>query len=189
MVKYVEQFQIVDALKFDGVTTSKGKYDLTGAASASFAWSCIGQHSDLINPARFMTFMGAIAGGGKTAQPYVVSQVTCGGEITYEAETVMMDQLMSREIAETLKAYMRSNVKNGYGDGNFGGLNVCAKTGTSQLGGEAVSNAMFAGFVADDKVIIGNILVSAGYGQRIEPLWVVHKKCENLTCKLWCLIR
>ena len=166
MIKYVKQFQIVDALRFDGVTTSKGNYDLTGAASASFAWSCIGQHSDLINPARFMTFMGAIAGGGKAAQPYVVSRVTCGGEVTYEAETVMTEKLMSREIAETLKAYMRSNVKNGYGDENFGGLNVCAKTGTSQLGGEAVSNAMFAGFVADEKYPLAFIAVveNAGYG-------------------------
>ena len=73
---------------------------------------------------------------------------------------------MSREIAETLKAYMRSNVKNGYGDGNFGGLSVCAKTGTSQLGGEAVSNAMFAGFVADEKYPLAFIAVveNAGYG-------------------------
>ena len=166
MMKCVKQFQIADALQFDGVTTSKGKYDLTGAASASFAWSCIGQHSDLINPARFMTFMGAIAGGGKAAEPYVVANVTCAGEVTYEAETSMTEQLMSREIAETLKAYMRSNVKNGYGDGNFGGLSVCAKTGTSQLGGEAVSNAMFAGFVADENYPLAFISVveNAGYG-------------------------
>lgn len=166
MIKYVKKLQIVEPLQFDGVTTSRGKYDLTGAASASFAWSCIGQHSDLINPARFMTFMGAIAGGGKAAQPYVVARVTCGEEVTYEAQTAMTEQLMSREIAETLKAYLRSNVKNIYGDGNFGGLNVCAKTGTSQLGGEAVSNAMFSGFVADEEYPLAFIAIveNAGYG-------------------------
>ena len=169
MVKYVKQFQIVEPLRFDGVTTAKGKYDLTGAAAASFAWSCIGQHTDLINPARFMTFMGAIAGGGSAAQPYVVSRVTCGEEVTYEAQTTMTEQIMSREIAETMKAYMRSNVKNIYGDGNFNGLNVCAKTGTSQLGGEEVSNAMFSGFVADEEYPLAFICAveNAGYGATV----------------------
>ena len=49
---------------FDGVTTAEGNYDISNTAPVSFAWSCIGQHTDLINPARYMTFMGAIAGGG-----------------------------------------------------------------------------------------------------------------------------
>lgn len=170
MQKYVEQYQVVQPLKFDNVTTAKGNYDLTGAASASFAWSCIGQHSNLINPARFMTFMGAIAGGGSAANPYIVSQVTCGEEVTYEAETTKTDRIMSRETAETLKSYMRSTVKNVYGDGNFAGLNVCAKTGTSQLGGEAVSNAMLAGFVADEEYPLAFICVveNAGYGATVD---------------------
>lgn len=166
MIKYVKKFGVVDSLAFDGVTTVKGKYDLEKAGAVSFAWSCIGQHTDLINPARFMTFMGAIAGGGAAAQPYVVREVTCGGEVTYAAEPVMMDRIMSREIAEILKSYMRSNVKNVYGDWNFNGLSVCAKSGTSQLGGEAVSNAMFAGFVADEKYPLAFIAIveNAGYG-------------------------
>ena len=169
MIKYVKQFRVVDALQFDGITTAKGKYDLTDTGAVSFAWSCIGQHTDLINPARFMTFMGAIAGGGSAAEPYVVSRVTCAEETTYEAETKMTQQLMSREIAETLKNYMRSNVKNVYGDANFNGLNVCAKTGTSQLGGDEVSNAMFAGFVTDEAYPLAFICAveNAGYGATV----------------------
>ena len=169
MVKYVKQFGVVDPLSFDGVTTVRGKYDLENTGTVSFAWSCIGQHTDLVNPARFMTFMGTIAGGGTAAQPYVVSRVTCGEEVTYEAQTTMTDPVMSREIAETVKAYMRSNVKNVYGDENFGGLNVCAKTGTSQLGGEEVSNAMFAGFVADEQYPLAFFCAveNAGYGATV----------------------
>ena len=68
-----------------------------------------------------------------------------------------------------LKSYMRSNVKNVYGDGNFNGLNVCAKTGTSQLGGEEISNAMFAGFVADEQYPLAFICAveNAGYGATV----------------------
>jgi len=166
MKKYVEQFQVTKRLSFDGVTTAQGNYDISDAGAVSFAWSCIGQHTNLINPARDMTLMGVIAGGGQAALPHMVARVTSGEEVTYEAETEKTDRLLSRETAETLKSYMRSNVKNVYGDWNFGGLNVCGKSGTSQLGGEQVSNALFSGFVADEEYPLAFVCVieNAGYG-------------------------
>ena len=61
---------------------------------------------------------------------------------------------------------MRNNVKTVYGDGNFGGLPVCAKSGTSQLGGDQKSNAMFAGFVDSEQYPLAFIVVveNGGYG-------------------------
>ena len=150
MVKYVEQFGVTDSLSFDGVTTAEGNYDISNTAPVSFAWSCIGQHTDLINPARYMTFMGAIAGGGVGAEPHLVARVSAGEEVTYEADTVKTDRIMSKEVAGQVRQFMRNNVRTIYGDGNFLGLNVCAKSGTSQLGGGQTSNAMFAGFVEDE---------------------------------------
>lgn len=166
MVKYVKQFEVTEKLSFDGLTTSEGNYDVSQAAPVSFAWSCIGQYNDLINPARYLTFMGTIAGGGVGAEPYLVAQVRSGDEVTYEAETKMTDRIMSRELAEKLQDYMRGNVKNNYGDGNFPGLKVCAKSGTSELGGGKVSNAMFAGFVQNDEYPLAFMVVveNAGYG-------------------------
>ena len=166
MVKYVNQFQVVEPLRFDGITTAKGNYDISETAQVSFAWSCIGQHSDLINPARYMTFMGAIAGGGSGAEPYIVSQVTNGGEITYQAKTTSTGRLMSEETAATVREYMRNNVQSVYGSRNFPGMSVCAKSGTSQLGGTEVSNAMFAGFVENEEYPLAFIVVveNGGYG-------------------------
>jgi peptidoglycan glycosyltransferase len=40
-------------------------------------------------------------------------------------------------------------VENGYGDDNFPGLTVCAKTGTAEVGGGKEPNAVFAGFCQD----------------------------------------
>lgn len=45
---------------------------------------------------------------------------------------------------------MRNNVINSYGDENFAGLTVCAKSGTAELGDGRTSNAMFAGFCLDE---------------------------------------
>ncbi len=166
MVSYVEQFGITDRLTFDGVTTAEGKYDVSAAAPVSFAWSCIGQYNDLINPARYMTFMGTIANGGAGVEPYIVSRVESGGGTTYKAKAEKTDRILPEDVAETVRQYMRNNVTSVYGDWNFEGMNVCAKSGTSQLGGGQTSNAMFAGFVEDEAYPLAFIVVveNGGYG-------------------------
>lgn len=166
MNKYVRKFGVTEPLSFDGMTTPAGNYDVSEAAPVSFAWSCIGQYNDLINPARYLTFMGTIAGGGVGAEPYLVAEVTSGTQVTYEAKTRRTDRIMSQELAEKMQKYMRNNVKNNYGDGNFPGLNVCAKSGTSELGGGKISNAMFAGFVQNEEYPLAFMVVveNAGYG-------------------------
>ena len=166
MVKYVEQFDVTKTLSFDGITTAAGNYDIADTAQVTFAWSCIGQHSDLVNPARYMTFMGAIAGGGVAVEPYLMEHVENGGETTYQAKTKKTDRLMPESVANTVAEYMRNNVKSVYGDGNFGGLPVCAKSGTSQLGGGQKSNAMFAGFVDSEDYPLAFMVVveNGGYG-------------------------
>ena len=166
MVNYVRDFEVTKQLSFDGITTAKGNYDITDTATVSFAWSCIGQHSDLVNPARFMTFMGAIANGGSAAEPYIMAHVENGGDSTYDAKTQKTGRLMSAEVAQQVKQYMRFNVQNVYGDWNFPGLNVCAKSGTSELGGGQTSNAMFAGFVDNDEYPLAFMVVveNGGYG-------------------------
>ena len=166
MQKYVNQFAITEKLSFDGVTTSAGKYDISDAGAASFAWSCIGQHSDLVNPCRFMTFMGQIAGGGTAAVPYLVERVDCGGETTYQAKTKYTDRVMSQELAEKMVNYLRNNVEVTYGTWKFPGLTVCGKSGTAELGEGQISNAMFAGFCTDPQYPLAFVCVveNGGYG-------------------------
>jgi len=166
MVSAVKKFEITKPLTFDGITTAKGNYDISDTATVSFAWSCIGQHTDLVNPARYMTFMGAIANGGSAAEPYVMAQVENGGDVTYAASVNKTGRLMSQDTAKKLKEYMRFNVTQVYGDHNFPGLAVCAKSGTSELGGGQTSNAMFAGFVDSDEYPLAFMVVieNAGYG-------------------------
>lgn len=166
MEKYVEQFRVVEPVVFDGITTAAGNYDLSESGIVSFAWSCIGQHTDQVNPARFMTFMGAIANGGVEIQPHLMDHIAVGGNTTYRAKTEKSGRIMSEETAERLQSYLRNNVQSIYGDWNFDGLNVCAKSGTSQLGGDKTSNAMFSGFVADEEYPLAFMVVveNGGYG-------------------------
>ena len=166
MEKYVAKFGVTEPVSFDGVTSAKGNYDIKNTGGASFAWSCIGQHTDLINPARFMTFMGTVASGGKGVEPYLVSSITRGEETVYQASAVKTDRIMQESTAKKLQEYLRNDVHIIYGDGNFPGFSVCAKSGTSQLGGGKRSNAMFTGFLLDEDYPLAFIIVveNGGYG-------------------------
>ena len=166
LTDYVDKFQVTKKLSFDGITTAAGKFDISEATAVERAWAGIGQYTDLVNPCRYMTFMGAIANGGRAAEPYLVSSVTTDGEVTYQASTTMTERIMSDSVAKTLVDYMRNNVVTNYGKSNFPGMTVCAKSGTSQLGGGQTSNAMFAGFVADEQYPLAFMVVveNGGYG-------------------------
>ena len=164
MTRYVAQYGVMDSVSFDGITTAKGNYDVSSAIPVELAWSGIGQYTDLINPCAYMRYMGAIAGNGVAAEPYLVQSITVGNTVTYEARTTRGERIMSKETAQTLEAYMRNNVTLVYGDWNFPGLNVCAKSGTSQQGGEKASNAMFAGFVANEEYPLAFVVVVEGGG-------------------------
>ena len=167
--RYVDQFGIMDSISFDGITTAAGNFDLTDAAQLNVAWSSIGQYTDLVNPCAFMTFVGAIARDGKGVQPYLVGKISSDGINSYSAQQHTGQRLMSEETAKVVKEYMGFNVSDKYGSENFPGLTVCAKTGTAEVGGGKKPNAVFTGFVDDEKYPLAFIAIveDGGYGREI----------------------
>lgn len=163
---YVNKYGITEGISFDGITTAKGNFDVTDAGKDQIAWSGIGQHKDQINPCAYLTFMGAIASGGQGVQPHIVSKVTCGNQVTYQAQIVQAERIMPTEIAQELRQMMANNVVVKYGADNFPGLTVCAKSGTAQADNKD-SNALFAGFVEDESLPLAFFIVveEGGYGR------------------------
>ena len=62
---------------------------------------------------------------------------------------------------------MRNNVENSYGDENFMGFTVCAKSGTAEVGGDKKPNAMFTGFMLDEDYPLAFLVAieEGGYGR------------------------
>ena len=166
--KYVKQYKITEPVSFDGITTARGSFSVEDASAQQIAWAGIGQYLDTVNPCRYMTFMGVIAGGGEAAEPYIVRSAGSGIFGGYKASKTSTGSLMDRDTAEALGALMRSNVENQYGDDNFPGLTVCAKSGTAEVGGDRKPNATFAGFCADEEYPLAFIVVveDAGSGAK-----------------------
>ena len=164
--EYAQKYSIMEPVTFDGVTTAKGSFDVSGTEDVNVAWGAIGQYTDTINPLRYLQFMGQIAGGGKGAVPYLVAEITSGGNRTYSAQTEQTSRILSTQAALQLQELMRANVVNIYGDYHFAGLTACAKSGTAQAGGGKAATATFAGFTTDEEYPLAFIVIveEGGYG-------------------------
>lgn len=166
MEHYVQLFGVNESISFDGIETPEGNYQAFGAAEVDIGWSGAGQYNNLVNPCSFLTFVGAIAGGGEGALPYVVENVSVGNANTYTVKTEMSAERMDSDTARIVGEYMRNNVESQYGDWYFPGLSVCAKTGTAEVGGDQEPNAMLAGFVDDSDYPLAFVICveNGGYG-------------------------
>ena len=169
MEHYVDAFGITESVTFDGIETAAGNYQAVGGAQVDIGWSGVGQYQDLVNPCAFLNFVGAVANGGKGTSPYIVENVQVGNARTYTASVSSQERIVSQQTARTVTEYMRNNVENKYGDENFPGLTVCAKTGTAEVGGDRKPNAMLAGFAADSNYPLAFVVCveDGGYGAQV----------------------
>ena len=149
LMEYAEKLGLSESFECDGIPVKAGTVDLKDADAGDLAWAGIGQYTDQVNALTFMRAMGRIAGGGTGAEPYLMAKITRGEKTAYEAKTETSSRALKAETAAKLTEYLRNNVATMYGDWQFGGLNVCAKSGTEEHEGET-ADAMFAGFCVDE---------------------------------------
>ena len=149
LMEYAEKLGLIESFACDGIPVKAGTVDLKDADAGDLAWAGIGQYTDQVNALTFMRAMGRIAGGGTGAEPYLMAKITRGEKTAYEAKTETSSRALKAETAAKLTEYLRNNVATMYGDWQFGGLNVCAKSGTAEHEGET-ADAMFAGFCVDE---------------------------------------
>lgn len=151
MSEYVEKFGLNSSIDINGINTQPGNFRFREDNDVSLAWSGIGQSEDLINPCSYMRFVGAIAGGGQAASPRLISEVKSNiGLSKGNYKTRMTDEMMSSDTADILQDMMKNNVKKTYGEGNFPGLDIYAKSGTAEVGGNNAPNSWFTGFIKND---------------------------------------
>lgn len=157
--QYADQLGITESLSFDGLTTAAGSFDLTDAADFEVAWSGCGQYNDLINPCQYLTVMGVIANGGEAALPYLMDRVEGGLLTSYQHGKVTTGRVVDRWVTDAVAQMMRNNVVNVYGAWQFPDLEVCAKSGTAELGPGDTPNATFAGFIRDTDYPLAFIVI------------------------------
>lgn len=150
MTKYVEQAGLTRRMSVDGIMTAAGHYDVSEADKGQIGWSGVGQYTDTVNPCNMMAYMGAIANGGTAAVPRLTLDITTPSGIpTSWQRTEETDTLVQASTASQVKEMMKNNVVQTYGTDRFRGLDIGAKSGTAEVGGDKRPNAWFAGFLDD----------------------------------------
>ena len=150
MQKYADAAGLTKSIKVDGIQSSVGKFDFSGNDN-QLAWSGVGQGQDTLCPINMLQYMGAIANGGKAAVPRLIEKSTTDyglpTGIYYPHKSA---QLIDEKTAGTIADMMHNNVIETYGQDRFPGMDICAKSGTAEVGADKSPNAWFTGFLRDE---------------------------------------
>ncbi len=148
--RYAARAGLLDGFTLSGLPVAAGRFDRAPADSADLAWSGIGQYNDLVTPLAMARLMGAIAAGGRTANPYLIERVTTPLGLPAAASGKGgHTRLLSEHTAELLREMLRYNVTSYYGEWRFPGLEIGGKSGTAEVAQGDAPHAWFTGFLDD----------------------------------------
>ena len=107
-----------------------------------------------------MVYMGAIANGGKSVVPKMIHSALSSADET--------DRMIEESTADKLTSMMKNNVVSNYGESNFPGLDIYAKSGTAEVYGKE-PNAWFTGFIKNEDAPYAFIVCieNGGYGSSV----------------------
>lgn len=142
---YVGQVGLKSTYNIGNISTKAGSFQFPLDSNLSLGWAGVGQYNDQLNPCSMMVYMGAVANGGVAACPRLIESDFLTEKINAIIDT---KELLSGSTSDVLKSMMKFNVRAVYGEGNFPGLDIGAKTGTGEVEGKE-PNATFAGFLDD----------------------------------------
>ena len=148
LARYTDQAGLTASYSVDGIRTAAGSFALDGLTDNELGWAGVGQYSDLVNPCALMVYMGAVANGGRAAVPELVLRTENAlGLPSLPSFTRQTGTLIASGTAEALADMMRRNVTDQYGTSRFPYMDICAKSGTAEVGGGQAPHAWFAGFL------------------------------------------
>lgn len=144
----------------------KSRFSPDKQSKAELGWAGIGQSTTLVNPAHFLSIMGAVANGGTGYAPDRIRSLGTVSQIVGRMPETAVK--INPETARQLDILLRSNVEDKYGDWKFENLQMCGKTGTAQVDG-AKSHSWFAGYSQREDLPLAVICIAenGGYGSGI----------------------
>lgn len=166
MQKYTEQAGLTDSYSVNGLPTAAGTFQWDGITDGQLGWAGVGQGQDQVNPCAMMVYMGAIASGGKAAEPYLIEKsVSALGLPPLPHFTRKTGRLIASDTAATMADMMAENVQKTYGASRFPNMDICAKSGTAEVGEGKTPHAWFTGFLrGEDTPYAFIVLVENGGG-------------------------
>ncbi|MCI8477439.1 MAG: penicillin-binding protein [Oscillospiraceae bacterium] len=169
LTRYVDRSGLTSTYQVSGIRTAPSRISLENATGHELGWAGVGQHTDLVNPCALMVYMGAVANGGRAAVPQLVLKtVTPIGKAGLRLSpylTRKTGELIQNDTAQRLSGIMAQAAVEAYGTNRFPNMDLCAKSGTAEVGGGLTPNAWFTGFLRNpDAPYAFVVLVEQGGG-------------------------
>ena len=167
--KYAKEAGLTSKVNVNGLNTAAGSFT-AGTSDNDVGWSGVGQYKDLVNPCAELTLMGCIAQGGSAATPRLLKSVTGSKGLPVAHVTTETSKIgWKADTCDKIRTLMHNNVTSNYSKNlDFGGLNVCAKSGTAEVG-TSKPHAWFVGFVEDSAYPYAFVVVveNGGWGSSV----------------------
>lgn len=174
------QLGLTESFEIDGIPTAAGQFTKAKAGTADLAWSGIGQYQDTVCPAAMLRLMSAIANDGKAPELTLLRRSGLRSLLP-----VREKRLLDAGTAEKISVLMSYNVYKTYGEGNFPGLQLFAKTGTAEVGGGKEPHSWFAGYITNENCPLAFVVVVENGGSGLSAAGrvantVLQKAVERL---------
>ncbi len=148
---YTEKAGLSSSYSINTLPTAKGTFSWDALTAGQLGWAGVGQGQDQVNPCALMVYMGAIANGGKAAKPYLIQKtVSALGLPSLPHLPRKTDTLIAPKTADRLSELMAENVQKTYGTKRFPNMDICAKSGTAEVGQGLTPHAWFTGFLRNE---------------------------------------
>jgi peptidoglycan glycosyltransferase len=149
LAAYTERYGLSGRISVGRVLSARGNFDKAAPGTADLAWSGIGQHNNTVSPAAMLRFVGAIANGGVAADMVILERSGIPALISGG----------TRRVVRSDTAAMLGELMDHHSGGNFPGLQMHAKSGTAQVGGDRRPHAWFAGYIANEGFPLAFVVV------------------------------
>ena len=173
--EYARKAGLLDSLTIGDIVTATGSFTKSDK-SWEVGWSGVGQYNDLICPGNMMVLMGSIANDGHAVLPrFIHRETTKAGLPLLSGGRKSGGTTFDKDTCKTLQKMLANNTAEVYGD-MFGGLSVCAKSGTAEVGSTVQPHSWFAGYLddADHPLAFVAMVENGGSGQGTAG-WIVSQ--------------
>lgn len=151
LTKQAEKMGFNSSVDIDAITSADSIFDVSNADTNDLGWAGVGQYTTLTTPINMAVNSAAIANGGIPVMPYTVSSISLPfGISSYKTKSVQGERRMSESSANILADIMDYTVETNYGKWNYPNVDVCAKTGTAEVGNGKAAHAWITGFTKDE---------------------------------------
>lgn len=185
MTYYADKAGFNNYIQIDRAESVKSVYDVSQASDNDIAWSGVGQYTVLETPVNMAMISAAIANGGVPVKPYFIKSMegAFGTEGT-KGKTELAESMMSKPVADKLTELMDYTAATSYGkDYICPYLDVCAKTGTAEVGAE-LAHAWVTGFCKDEECPLAFAVIveygDSGYSVAIPAASAVLNKAAQI---------